>query len=93
MLQQAQDLETLPNLWQLVLKYTAQSFVAANFDKFLLFARLHRTPIRVDPLLDGRIRFAVSVDVSRNRDVRNGSSGCRNGLIAQWANRNLNGNG
>ena len=36
MLQQAQDLETLPNLWQLVLKYTAQSFVAANFDTFIL---------------------------------------------------------
>ena len=66
------------------------AIVAANFDQFFLLARLHRTPIRVDSFLDGRIRFAVSVDVSRDRDVRNGSSGSRNGLVAQRTNRNLN---
>jgi hypothetical protein len=50
------------------------AIVATNFDQFFLFAGLHRTPIGVDPFLDCRIRFAVSVDVSGDGDIGNSSS-------------------
>ena len=38
--------------------------VAADLDQFLLLARLHGAPVRVDPLRDGRVRLAIAVDVS-----------------------------
>jgi hypothetical protein len=50
------------------------AIVTTNFDQFFLFAGLHRTPIGVDPFLDGRVRLAVSVDVSGDRDIGNSSS-------------------
>lgn len=85
------NLRNIANLWMTMLETVILStIVATNLDQFFLFATLHRTSIRVDTFLDGRIGFAITVDVGRDGDVGDDPAGRGHGLVAEGTDGYLN---